>query len=75
MWTLQAVSSISFDKQWTRQKLFLVFVLVKLIGVNKGRQVTLKYFSLLIKVSRKHRLFIAPGQSMILICIVVKYEI
>ena len=33
-------------------------VLVKLIGVNKGRHVTLKYFSILIKVSRKHRLFI-----------------
>ena len=64
MWTLQAVSSISFDKQWTRQKLFLVFVLVKLIGVNKGRQVTLKYFSILIKVSRKHRLFI--GESLFL---------
>ena len=33
-------------------------VLVRLIGVNKGRRVTLKYFSILIKVSRKHRLFI-----------------
>ena len=32
-------------------------VLVKLIGVNKGRCVKLKYFSILIKVSRKHRLF------------------
>ena len=26
--------------------------------VNKGRHVTLKYFSILIKVTRKHRLFI-----------------
>ena len=32
-------------------------VLVKLIGVNKGRRVTLKYLNILIKVSRKHRLF------------------
>ena len=47
-------------------------VLVKLIGVNKVRRVTLKYFSILIKVSRKHRLFIVPGQSISLICIVVK---
>ena len=31
-------------------------VLVKLIGVNKCRGVTLKYFSILIKVSRKHRI-------------------
>ena len=40
-----------------------VTVLVKLIGVNKGRRNTLKYFSILIKVSRKHRLFIGPEQS------------
>ena len=33
-------------------------VLVKLIGVNKGRHATLKYFSLLINVNRKHRLFL-----------------
>ena len=33
-------------------------LLLKLIGVNKGRHVTLKYFSLLINVYRKHRLFI-----------------
>ena len=52
-----------------------VCVLVKIIGVNKGRHVTLKYFSILIKVSRKHRLFIAPGQSISLICIVVKKDI
>ena len=50
----------------------LELVLVKLIGVNKGRRVNLKYFSILIKVSRKHRLFLAPGQSIILICVVVK---
>ena len=49
-----------------------MYVLVKLIGVNKGRHVTLKYFSILIKVSRKHRLFIGLGQSISLICIVVK---
>ena len=47
-------------------------VLVKLIGVNKGKHVTLKYFSILIKVRRKHKLFIGPGQSISLICIVVK---
>ena len=35
-----------------------MLILVKLIGVNKGIRVTLKYFSILIKVSRKHRLFI-----------------
>ena len=40
-------------------------ILVKLIGVNKGTHVTLKYFSILIKFSRKHRLFIGPGQSLI----------
>ena len=45
---------------------------VKLIGVNKGRRVTLKYFSILIKVNRKHRLLIGPEQSISLICIVVK---
>ena len=43
-------------------------LLVRLIGVNKGRHVTLKYFSILIKVSRKHRLFIGPRQSISLIC-------
>ena len=48
--------------------------MVKLIGVNKGRRVTLKYFSILIKVSRKHRLFKGPGQSISLICIVVKSD-
>ena len=32
----------------------LDLLLVKLIGVNKGRHVTLKYFNILIKVSRKH---------------------
>ena len=37
-------------------KILVRLVLVKLIGVNKGRRVTLKYFSILIKVSRKHRL-------------------
>ena len=31
--------------------------MVKLIGVNKGRHVTLKYFNILIKVTRKHRSF------------------
>ena len=33
----------------------LKHLLVKLIGVNKGRPVTLKYFSLLINVNRKDR--------------------
>ena len=33
-------------------------LLVRLIGVNKGRHVTLKYSSILIKVSRKHRIFV-----------------
>ena len=46
------------------------WVLVKLIGVNKGRYVTLKYFSLLINVNRKHKLFIVPETSISLICIV-----
>ena len=27
-------------------------------AVNEGRRVTLKYFSLLIKINREHRLFI-----------------
>ena len=30
---------------------------VKLIGVNKGGHVTLKYFSILINVNRKHRVY------------------
>ena len=34
----------------------------------------LKYFNIMIKVSRKHRLFIGPGQSISLICIVVKIK-
>ena len=38
-------------------------ILVKLIGVNKGRSVTLIYFSLLMHVNRKHRLFIVPETS------------
>ena len=49
-----------------------IHLLVKLIGVNKGRYVTLKYFSIFVKVIRKHRIFIAPGQSISFICIVVK---
>ena len=32
----------------------------------------LKYFDVMKKVSAKHRLFIVPGQSISLICIVVK---
>ena len=32
----------------------------------------LKYFNVMIKASTKHRLFIVPGQSISLICIVVK---
>ena len=61
--------------EFMKWNLFIPLVLVKLIGVNKGRHVTLKYFIILIKVSRKHRLFIGPGQSISLICIVVKYDI
>ena len=30
-------------------------VFVKLIGVSKGRHVTLKYFSILIKIDKEHR--------------------
>ena len=41
----------------------MCIILVKLIGVNKDGHVTLKYFSILIKFSRKYRLFIGPGQS------------
>ena len=32
--------------------------MVKLIGVNKGRHVTLKYFNILIKDRRKHKIFV-----------------
>ena len=32
----------------------LISLLVKLIGVNKGRLVTLKYFNILIKVHKEH---------------------
>ena len=45
----------------------------KLIGVNKGRCVALKYFSILINVSRKHRDYIGHEQSTSFIWIVVKY--
>ena len=47
-------------------------LLVKLIGVNKGRRVTLKYFRILINVSRKHKVYIGHEQSPSLIRIVVK---
>ena len=33
-------------------------IMVKLIGVNKGRHVTLKYFNILKKVNRKHIIFV-----------------
>ena len=42
-------------------------ILVKLIGVNKGRHVTLKYFSKLINVNRKHIVYIGHEQSKSLI--------
>ena len=42
-------------------------VLVKLIGVNKGRHVTLKYFNLLIKIHKEHSYCIGPEQSISLI--------
>ena len=35
--------------------------------VNKGRRVTLKYFSKLIKINRERRLFVGPGKSIRLI--------
>ena len=50
----------------------LLIILVTLIGVNKGRRVTLKYLSILINVSRKHRVYIGHEQSTSLIWIVVK---
>ena len=59
----------AYFKLGSSQWLLAKALLGKLIGVNKGRRVTLKYFSLLIKVSRKHRLFIGPGQSKSLIFI------
>ena len=40
--------------------------------VNKGRNVTLKYFIVLIRINKEHRLFIGPGQSKRLIYINVK---
>ena len=46
-------------------------VLVKPFGVNKGRHVTLKYFSILIKVRRKHRLIFVQSfarWSLLFIC-------
>ena len=39
------------------ERAYFCSLLVKLIGVNKGRHVTLKYFSIFIKVSRKQRVF------------------
>ena len=53
----------------------LKVVLVKLIGVNTGRPVTLKYLIILININRKHRLFTGPDTSISLICIVVKSDI
>ena len=47
-------------------------LLVKLIGVNKGRHVTLKYFSILIRIDKEHRYFIVSGRSISFIYIVVK---
>ena len=44
-----------------KSNLFLFTLLVKLIVVNKGRCVTLKYFNILIKFHKKHRCFIGPG--------------
>ena len=41
------------DLSWSEKEQLLV----KLIDVNNGRHVTLIYFSLLISVNRKHRLF------------------
>ena len=44
-----------------------MMILVKLIGVNKRRHVTLKYFSILLKIHKEHSYFIGPGQSISLI--------
>ena len=41
-------------------------------GRNKGRHVTLKYFSILKKIDKEHRHFIGSGQSISLIYVVVK---
>ena len=49
-----------------------VKVLVKLIVVNKGKSVTLKYLSVFIKMNIQHRLFIGPKPSIRLIYLVVK---
>ena len=58
-----------FSPVKTRKHLVLI-VLVKLIGVNKGRHVTLKCFSLLINVNRKHRLYICTNLVPIIVCII-----
>ena len=49
-----------------------VLLLVKLIDVNKGSRVTLKYFSILINNNRKQRDYIGHEQSTSLIWIAVK---
>ena len=38
-------------------------ILVELIGVNKGRHVTLKYCTILINVNRNHRVYKGHEQS------------
>ena len=38
--------------------LMLLILLVKLIGVNKGRRVTLKYLNILIKINKEHSYYI-----------------
>ena len=43
----------------------IMLVLVKLIGVNKGRHVTLKYFSILTNIDKEHRHFIGSEKSLI----------
>ena len=67
-----------FERRYLGQVLYFKFVFAHrslveiIIGVNKGRHVTLKYLSKLIKINRKLRLFIGPGQNISLICVVVK---
>ena len=48
---------------------------LNLLVKNKGRHVTLKYFCILIKIDKEHRLFIGPGQIITLIFIKIDQEV
>ena len=41
----------------------VMFVGITIGVVNKGRHVTLKYFSILIKINKEHRLFMSQQTS------------